>query len=63
MANTALVRKYKLSASRELSWELCHIFKKKIFQKVSPYGLRIYEKVSTTLYTILTLNSPRQGDS
>ena len=36
----------------------------KIFQKnVSPDGSRIYEQVSTTLCTILTLNSPRQGDS
>ena len=46
---------------RELSWELCHILK--IFQKVPPDGLRIYEQVSTTLCTVLTLNSPRQGDS
>ena len=38
-------------------------FQKKIFQKVSPDGLRIYEQVSTTLCTVLTLNSPRQGDS
>ena len=35
----------------------------KIFQKVSPDGLQIYEQVSTTLCTILTLDSPRQGDS
>ena len=35
----------------------------KIFQKVSPDGLQIYEQVSTTLCTVLTLNSPRQGDS
>ena len=33
------------------------------FKKVSPDGLRIYEQVSTTLCTVLTLNSPRQGDS
>ena len=31
-------------------------------QKVSPDGLQIYEQVSITLCTILTLNSPRQGD-
>ena len=35
----------------------------KIFQKVSPDGLKIYEQVSTTLCTVLTLNSPRRGDS
>jgi len=35
----------------------------KFFQKVSPDGLRIYEQVSITLCTVLTLNSPRQGDS
>ena len=35
----------------------------KISQKSPPDGLRIYEKVSTTLCTVLTLNSPRQGDS
>jgi len=35
----------------------------KIFQKVPPDRLRIYEQVSTTLCTVLTLNSPRQGDS
>ena len=35
----------------------------KSFKKVSPDGLRIYEQVSTALCTILTLNSPRQGDS
>ena len=35
----------------------------KIFQKVSPDGLQIYEQVSTTLCTVLSLNSPRQGDS
>ena len=35
----------------------------KIFQKVSPDGLQIYEQVSTTLCTVLTLNSPRQGDN
>ena len=33
------------------------------FNKVSPDGLQIYEQVSITLCTILTLNSPRQGDS
>ena len=37
--------------------------KKKSFEKVSPDGLRIYEQVSITLCTILTFNSPRQGDS
>ena len=42
--------------------ELCHVFKN-LLKKVSPDGLRIYEQVSTTLCTILTLNSPRQGDS
>ena len=45
--------------------ELCQVFKK-IFQKktkVSPDGLRIYEQVNTALCTILTNNSPRQGDS
>ena len=42
--------------------ELCHVFKKS-FKKVSPDGLRIYEQVSTALCTILTLNSPTQGDS
>ena len=26
-ADTTLVRKYKMSASKELSWELCHVFK------------------------------------
>jgi len=41
--------------------ELCHIFKKSFKKKVSPDGLRIYEQVSTTLRTILTLNSPRRG--
>ena len=60
--DTALVRKYKLSASRELSWELCHVFKNLSKKKVSPDGLRIYEQVSTILCTVLTLNSPRQGD-
>ena len=35
----------------------------KSFKKVSPDELRIYEQVSTTLCTVLTLNSPRQGDS
>jgi hypothetical protein len=35
----------------------------KSFKKVSPDGLRIYEQVSTTLCTVLTLTSPRQGDS
>ena len=35
----------------------------KIFQKVSLDGLQIYEQVSTTLCTVLTLNSPRQGDN
>ena len=35
----------------------------KFFQKVSPDGLQIYEQVTTTLCTILTLNSPRRGDS
>ena len=29
----------------------------KIFQKVSPDGLQIYEQVSTILCTVLTLNS------
>ena len=42
--------------------ELCHGFKN-ISKKVSPDGLQIYEQVSTTLCTVLTLNSPRQGDS
>ena len=35
----------------------------KIFQNVSPDGLQIFEQVSTTLCTVLTLNSPRPGDS
>ena len=35
----------------------------KSFKKVSPDELRIYEQVSTTLCTILTLNNPRQGDN
>jgi hypothetical protein len=35
----------------------------RFLQKVSPDGLQIYEQVSTTLCTILTLNSPRQEDS
>ena len=35
----------------------------KSFKKVSPDELRIYEQVSTTLCTVLTLNSPWQGDS
>ena len=39
------------------------IISKKIIQKVSPDGLQINEQVSTTLCTVLTLNSPRQGDS
>ena len=43
--------------------ELCHVFKNLSKKKVSPDGLRIYEQVSTALCTILTLNSPRQGDS
>ena len=55
------LRRPKRYGARELSCELCHVFK--IFQKVSPDGLRIYEQVSTTLCTYLTLNSPRRGDS
>ena len=39
-----------------------HSFRKS-FKKVSPDGLRIYEQVSTTLCTVLTLSSPRQGDN
>ena len=35
----------------------------KNFQKMSPDGLQIYEQVSIALCTILTLNSPRRGDS
>ena len=35
----------------------------KTFQKVSPDGLQIYEQVSTSLCTALTLNNPRQGDN
>ena len=42
--------------------ELCHVFKN-LSKKVSPDGLRIYEQVSTALCTILTLNSPGQGDN
>ena len=61
-ASTALVRKYKMSASRELSWSFA-MFSKNLSKKVSPDGLWIYEQVSTTLCTVLTLNSPRQGDS
>ena len=37
--------------------------KKNPKKKVSPDGLRIYEQVSITLCTVLTFNSPRQGDS
>ena len=37
-------------------------FQKSFKKKVSPDGLRIYQQVSTTLCTVLTLNSPRQGD-
>ena len=42
--------------------ELSHVFKKS-FLKMSPDGLWIYKQVSITLWTVLTLNSPRQGDS
>ena len=54
-------RQQKLSASRESSWELCHTFKNSSI--ISRGGLQIYEQVSITLCTILTLNSPRRGDS
>ena len=38
-------------------------FQNSFKKKVSPDGLCIYEQVSITLCTVLTFNSPRQGDS